>query len=1033
MSDLSNFMSDYIFVPSKFDSLLNPHSATSDNACNIDDNLNFHCRYYDTSTINDGVISQNNFSMFHLNARSLGNKSSGVVDYISIIDNDFDVIAFTETWFNNDDDSNLIDFDNYSKLDCIRYGRNGGGTSLLIHPKHNFIRRPDLKINATDCDSIFIEIPGQDIIVGTIYKPDYVDFDQFISQIESVLNTITKERKRCYIAGDFNLDLLKYDRSVPVNTFINLMYAYYFFPCIDRPTRVVPGPNGTSISLIDNIFTNDINHKLNSGNLVTDLSDHFPNFVSITERRFTNTNTNKSKPIYKQIRQLKDKNINDFKNALSLIHWDAMTLDNDNDPNKSYTNFINKTTELLDIHCPLKSIQISHRKTPLKPWVTTGILKSIRTKDKLFKKYITKPNLDNKIKYTKYRNILNNLLRASKKSHITSEIEAHKCNMKDTWRTLNNLLGRKKQTKLPDFFNDNDGNKITDSTHIANNFNSFFTNIGTKLAEKISDPDNDYQSPLKSINQINSIFLKPTSPDEIINITNNLKTSNSCGIDGISSRLLKSIIDIIAPVLSNIFNTSLATGIVPSLLKVAKVTPVFKSGDNFKFSNYRPISILPSASKILEKIMYVRLSDFISHNNILSPHQYGFRAKRSTYMAINDLYCRITEDLDNKLNSLGIFLDLSKAFDTLNHNILLGKLNLYGIRGLANTWLESYLSNRKQYVVYDHSKSADSNIVCGVPQGSILGPLLFLLYINDLPLTAPNSHFIIFADDTNILFSHKDPDQLEKLINNELMNISNWFKLNKLSLNINKTNFMTFKNKHSNKPDLNFNIIIDDNNIAKVDVTKFLGILIDNNLSWKSHTSHICKIVSKYNGIFRKIRTYLNQVSLHTLYNTLVLPYLSYCTLVWGDKNNTNLESLFILQKKIIRTCTNSLWLEHTTPLFIALNKLKIRDLYTYQLAIHMYRIHHKLLPNDLPTFTFTIRSDIHRYNTRHASDLHIAPTDTKLAENTINTQGPIIWNIMNDNIKKCYSLPMFKTHVKNYILASYSSEICNNEYASII
>ena len=173
-------------------------------------------------------------------------------------------------------------------------------------------------------------------------------------------------------------------------------------------------------------------------------------------------------------------------------------------------------------------------------------------------------------------------------------------------------------------------------------------------------------------------------------------------MDDISSKLLKTIVNEIAHILSHIFNESLATGIVPSLLKAAKITPIFKSGDNQIFSNYRPISILPSVSKILEKIMYVRRYDFMTRNNILSPHQFGFRAKRSTYMAINDRYCSITTNLDNKLHCLGIFFDLSKAFDTLNHNILLYKLNIYGIRGLTiNTWIENYLSDRKQYVVYD--------------------------------------------------------------------------------------------------------------------------------------------------------------------------------------------------------------------------------------------------------------------------------------------------------------------------------------------
>ena len=333
MSDLLNFLSEHKFTPSNFDSVLNPHSNNIN--CNIDQHLGCNCKYYDTNTIiEEGALHQNEFSIFHHNSRSLNKKASITVDYISVLNHSFDIIGFTETWFNSVEESNLIDLENYSKIDSIRPNRTGGGASIFINSKHNFIQRNDLNINTTDCDSIFIKIPDKNISVGVVYKPDYVDYEEFISQLEVALDTITKEKKRGFIMGDFNIDLLKYDHNHQVNTFVNLIYSYSFFPCIDRPTRVCPTINGTTISLIDNIFTNDTDHKITSGNLLTDLSDHFPNFISTKGPRFDNI----TKPINKLTRQLKPNNIKGFKNSLSLVNWDY--INRDDNPETSYSNFI---------------------------------------------------------------------------------------------------------------------------------------------------------------------------------------------------------------------------------------------------------------------------------------------------------------------------------------------------------------------------------------------------------------------------------------------------------------------------------------------------------------------------------------------------------------------------------------------------------------------------------------------------------------------------------------------------------------------
>ena len=248
----------------------------------------------------------------------------------------------------------------------------------------------------------------------------------------------------------------------------------------------------------------------------------------------------------------------------------------------------------------------------------------------------------------------------------------------------------------------------------------FFTNIGSSLADRIPPPDPNFTSPLKSFNIPSTMFLAPTSSDEVDELVKKMKSSTTTGHDGITSNLLKVVLPEINFTLIHIFNLFLSTGVVPLQLKIAKVVPIYKAGDSHHFNNYRSISIWPSISKVLERIIHNRIFDSISKHNILCSNQYGFRPNRTTHMALNEFYTKVTEDLDNKLHSIGIFLDLSKPFDTLNHSILINKLSLYGIRGVANQWISNYLSDRKQFVVFNGKSSLPSNITCGVPKGSIL-------------------------------------------------------------------------------------------------------------------------------------------------------------------------------------------------------------------------------------------------------------------------------------------------------------------------
>ena len=351
--------------------------------------------------------------------------------------------------------------------------------------------------------------------------------------------------------------------------------------------------------------------------------------------------------------------------------------------------------------------------------------------------------------------------------------------------------------------------------------------------------------------------------------------------------------------LSYIFNLTFTTGKIPDDLKVALVTPVYKASEENIYSNYRPISVLPCFSKILEKLMYKSLIDYIHKNWILTDCQYGFRSNVSTNYAIIELVDKITKAIENNEFTVGIFLDLSKAFDTVNHDILLSKLYFYGIRGSCHAWIKDYLSNRKQIVKYNQIRSSERLISCGVPQESVLGPLLFLIYINDLINSTTKLFTILFADDTNMFCSGKDMHELETTVNSELAQVQEWLTLNQLTLNIKKTNFIIFKS-HKKLLRRDLRLTLNGTVLQRVEDSKFLGIVIDQHLTWKNHIDYITKRILRIRGLLCRIRFYVNQTHLKMLYNSLIYPYLHYGNIVWANNYPKRLDTLFKLQKKSI-------------------------------------------------------------------------------------------------------------------------------------
>ena len=490
--------------------------------------------------------------------------------------------------------------------------KRGGGVGMYISKQLIFKICDDLVQNIEDViETMFIEIcrpSGKNLIIGVIYRPPNSKFELFENAINAILYKIERENKICYLAGDFNVDLLKSESCDFSNRFIEQLFTSSFFPLITKPTRIT----AHTATLIDNIYTNDSEKINNSINriILTDISDHLP---IIHMCNMDNYKQIKSIDKTRYTRTINDESIRNVTDEIRGLTWEEILNANTN-PDNAYNNFLEIYLTAYEKHFPQKLIKNRIDKNR-SPWMTNGLLKSVKRKNKLYKTFLKNPSGKNETKYKKYKNKLNHIIKISKKIYYEEKFIKYKSNAKMVWKTLNELLNKKRKNReLPrEFFESNSSNTIQDPLEIANKFNEYFVNVGPKLAEKIrTDSDASYHNYLSNKNQ-NSMFLEPTTEVEIEEELKIMNINKSPGYDDINiTKTIVSCAKQISKPLTHICNLSFLSGIIPDKLKIAVVTPVFKANEANKFENYRPISVLSCISKLLEKIMYKRLlSNFI--------------------------------------------------------------------------------------------------------------------------------------------------------------------------------------------------------------------------------------------------------------------------------------------------------------------------------------------------------------------------------------------------------------------------------------